>query len=324
MRILICLRKVFFAAALVFVVLPTRAEFPEKYLSIIIPFSPGGTNDIVARLVAKELSPRLGKQVVPVNRPGAGGVIGWSVAAQASADGYTLLTTDTSFAMAAGLFKQLPFDPRKDFTAVTTVASTPFVMVVKSDHAAKSVAEFVALAKSRPGKLNYGSGGNGTNSHLAAEVFKLHNAVQISHIPYKGASAALLDLVTGQIDVLFTALPTAMPNIKSGKLKALMVTSAGRLPLLPEVPSAKELNQDAMLMDFWAGVAVRTGTPPAIVQQLNQAIVEAMSRPEGKQALAKQGLFTVLDTSEQAARKMNSEIDRWAAVVKAAKISVEQ
>lgn len=189
--------------------------------------------------------------------------------------------------MAAGLFKNIPFDPRKDFTPVTTVASTPFVMVVKSDYAAKSVTEFIALAKSKPGKLNYGSGGNGTNSHLAAEVFRLHNAVQISHIPYKGASAALFDLVTGQIDVLLTALPTAMPNIKSGKLKALMVTSATRLSLLPDVPCAKELDQDPMLMDFWAGVAVRTGTPPAIVQQLNKAIVEAMSRPEGKQTLSK-------------------------------------
>jgi tripartite-type tricarboxylate transporter receptor subunit TctC len=317
------LHKPIAAALLVTCALAARAEFPEKLLTIVIPFAPGGTNDIVARLVAKEVGAQLGKQIVPENRPGGGGVIGWNAAARAPADGYTLLSMDMSYAIAAGLLPKIPFDPRKDFTPVATVASTPFVMVVKADNPAKNVTEFVSLAKKSPGKLNYGSAGNGTNSHLAAEVFKMNNGVFITHVPYKGAAAVLQDLMGGQVDVLFTALPTALPHIKSGRLKALMVTSPARVAPLPDVPTAAEAGQNKMVMDFWAGVAVPAGTPKPIVQQLNKAIVEAMNRPEGKRVLSEQGLFPVLDTPEQAASKMHSEIDRWSAVIKTAKITVD-
>lgn len=300
-----------------------RAEYPDKLLTIVIPFAPGGTNDIVGRLVAKELGAQLGKQVVPENRAGGGGLIGWSYAQRAPADGYTLLTTDMSYAIGAGLLPRIPFDPRKDFTPVSTVASTPFVMVVKADNPATTVAEFVQAAKRAPGKLNYGTAGNGTNSHLAAEVFKSNNGVSITHVPYKGASAVLADLMGGQVDVLFTAMPTALPMIKSGRLKALMVTSKARVAQLPDVPSAQEAGQDKMVMDFWAGVAVPTGTPQPIVQQLNKALAEAMRRPDATRVLTEQGLFLVLDSPEQARAKMLSEIDRWSAVIKEAKITVE-
>jgi tripartite-type tricarboxylate transporter receptor subunit TctC len=196
-------------------------------------------------------------------------------------------------------------------------------MVVRADNPAKNVAEFVSTAKKAPGKLNYGSAGNGTNSHLAAEVFKMNNNVFITHVPYKGAAAVLQDVMGGQVDVLFTALPTALPHIKSGRLKALMVTSPARVASLPDVPTAAEAGQANMVMDFWAGVAVPTGTPKPVVQQLNKALVEAMNRPEGKRVLSEQGLFPVLDTPEQAGAKMTSEINRWSAVIKAAKITVD-
>lgn len=311
------------AVALLAICSVARAEFPEKLLTIIIPFAPGGTNDIVGRLVARELGTQVGKQVVPENRAGGGGLIGWSAAVRAPADGYTLLSMDMSYAIAAGLLPKIPFDARKDFTPVSTVAATPFVMVVRADNPVKSVADFVQIAKKSPGKLNYGSAGNGTNSHLAAEVFKANNGVFVTHVPYKGASAVLQDLMAGQVDVLFTAMPTALPLIKSGRLKALMVTSAARVAQLPDVPTAQEAGQAKMVMDFWAGVAVPAGTPQPIVQQLNKAITEAMSKPEAKRVLAEQGLFPVLDTPAQANQKLGSEIDRWSAVIKSAKITVE-
>lgn len=300
-----------------------HAEFPDKPLTLVIPFAPGGTNDIVGRVVAKELGTELGKSVVPENRAGGGGLIGWTYAQRAPADGYTLLTTDMSYAIGAGLLPKIPFDPRKDFTPVTTVASTPFVMVVKADNPAKTVAEFVQAAKRAPDKLNYGTAGNGTNSHLAAEVFKASNGVAITHVPYKGASAVLTDLMGGQVDVLFTAMPTALPFLKTGRLKALMVTSKSRVTQLLDVPTAQEAGQDKMVMDFWAGIAVPSNTPPAVVQRLNKAILTGMNTAEVRRLLSEQGLFPVLDTPEQAKVKLISEIDRWSAVIKDAKITVE-
>jgi tripartite-type tricarboxylate transporter receptor subunit TctC len=316
-------RKPFVAAAITATSLCAHADYPERAITIVIPYAPGGTNDVVARLVARQLGGQLNKEIVPENRAGGGGVIGWQSAVRAPADGYTLLSMDMSYTIAAGLIPKLGFDPKKDFTPVATVASTPFVMVVKSDFPARSVAEFVAAAKNAPGKLNYGSAGNGTNSQLAAEVFKMNNSVFITHVPYKGASAVLQDLMGGQVDVLFTALPTALPHIKSGRLKALMVTSAERLPALPGVPAAKEAGQAGMQMDFWAGVAVRTGTPQPLIDRLNKAIVESISRPEAKKVLEEQGLYPVMDTPALASKRMLSEIDRWSAVSKAAKITMD-
>lgn len=316
-------RKLLVGAAIAATALMARAEYPERAITIVIPFAPGGTNDIVARLVAKQLGAQLNKEVIPENRAGGGGVIGWQAAVRAPADGYTLLSMDMSYVIAAGLIPKLGFDPKTDFQPVVTVASTPFVVVVKADSPAQNMAALVALAKKSPGKLNYGSAGNGTNSHLAAEVFKLNNGVFITHVPYKGAAAVLQDLMGGQVDVLFTALPTALPHIKSGRLKALMVTSPERVAALPDVPTAKEAGQPGMVMDFWAGVAVRAGTPQPIIQRLNKAIVESLQRPEAKKVLEEQALFPVLDTPEQATRKMLAEIDRWSTLIKTAKITMD-
>lgn len=316
-------RSLLVGTALVAVSSLSLAQYPTRPVTLIIPFSPGGTNDIVGRVVAQELSKSLGKTVVPENRPGGSGAIGWNVVAKAAPDGYTLLTTDMSYAIGAGLLPNLPFNPKKDIVPISTVASVPFVMAINPQVPAKTVAEFIALAKSKPGQLNYGSAGNGTNSHLGGELFKQKTGVDIVHVPYKGASAALQDAMGGQIQVIFTALPTALPHIKSGRLKALMVTSENRLPMLADVPSAKEAGQPDMVMDFWAGIAVPAGTPQPIIQQLNKEITAAMKRPDATHTLERQGLSVVADTPEQAAKFMNSEIARWSALIKSANIKAE-
>ena len=217
-----------------------------KPTTVIVPFAAGGTNDLVARVVGQRLS-ESGKTTVVENRAGGGGVIGWQAAAKAPPDGTTLLANDMSFAIAAGLIPKLPFDPRKDFVNITTAATTPFVLVVNPSVPAKTVQELIKLSKDKPGKLNYGSGGNGTNTHLAAEMFKNQTQADIGHVPYKGSAQAMQDVMGGQIDVLFTAVSTALPHIKSGKLRALMVTDAKRVPTLPDVPSAPEAGAPKMI-----------------------------------------------------------------------------
>ncbi|MEJ8815542.1 tripartite tricarboxylate transporter substrate binding protein [Variovorax ureilyticus] len=294
--------------------------YPEKTVFLVIPFAPGGTNDIVGRLVASELSKKYPKSVIADNRAGGGGVVGWGQVAKAQPDGYTLLTSDMSFAIAAGLLPKLSFDPKKDFVPVSTVATVPFVVVVNAEVPAKTIQEFVALAKSKPGQLNYGSAGNGTNSHLAAELFKQKANVNLTHVPYKGAAAAMSDLMGHQIDVLFTALPTALSQIRSGRIRALMVTSNERVAVLPDVPSAKEAGLPEMEMNFWAGVAAPTGTPADVVEKLNADITASLASPSARKVLADQGLTPVGDSPADARAFMNSEIDRWAALVKSANI----
>jgi tripartite-type tricarboxylate transporter receptor subunit TctC len=294
--------------------------YPTKPVTVIVPFAVGGTTDIVARIIAQELSTSLGKQVLVDNRTGGGGVIGWGAAARSAPDGYTLLTEELSFAIAAGLVPNLPYDPKKAFTHITTAVSVPHVMVVNPAVKANTVKELVALAKAEPGKLNYGSGGNGTNTHLGSELFKSLTGVEMTHVPYRGAGAAIQDLIAGQVQVLFTTVATALPHIKSGKLRALMVTSAKRVAVLPDVPSASEAGVPKMLMDFWIGFAVPAGTPQPIVDRLNKEIVASLSTPATKTRLSELGLDPVGSSPAQATKLVDDEIQRWSAVIKAANI----
>jgi tripartite-type tricarboxylate transporter receptor subunit TctC len=297
--------------------------YPTKPVTVIVPFAPGGTNDIVARIVAQELTGSFGKQVIVDNRTGAGGVIGWGAAARAAPDGYTLLATDMSFAIAAGLLPKLPFDPKKDFVHITTAASVPFVMVVHPSVTAKIVPEFITLAKANPGKLNYGSGGNGTNTHLAAELFKSLTGVDLVHVPYKGSAAAVQDLLGGQIQVLFTAVPTALPHIKSGKLRPLMVTNDKRVAALPDVPSAPEAGMPKMVAHYWVGLSAPGKTPKEIVDRLHKETVAGLAMPEAKKRFADQGLDAVGNTPAEAAKLVEDEIQRWTALIRAANIKPE-
>ncbi|QYY33867.1 tripartite tricarboxylate transporter substrate binding protein (plasmid) [Cupriavidus pinatubonensis] len=298
-------------------------DYPAKPVSLIIPFSPGGTNDIVGRLVAKDMTASLKQSVVPENRPGASGTIGANYVAKAPADGYTLLVTDLSFAMAPGLYAHLPFDPVKDFSHITTVASVPFVMVVNPSVKANSVKEFIALSKAFPGSINYGSAGRGTNSHLGGELFRLKTGADLTHIPYKGASAAMQDLLGGRIQVIFTALPTALNFIQSGKVKALMVTGDKRVPVLPNVPTAKEAGVADMNLKFWVGIAAPAHTPPAVVEKLSKAVVSGLSQPEDKKTFGDIGMDVIGDKPGQAAKFVETEVTNWRQVMKAANITAE-
>jgi tripartite-type tricarboxylate transporter receptor subunit TctC len=294
--------------------------YPTKAVTLVVPYSAGGTADVVARVVGQALSPVLGKAVVVDNRAGGGGVIGWGNVARAAPDGYTLLAAETSLAIAAGLIPKLPFDPRKSFTHVVTAAAVPQVLVVNPSVQANTVQELIALAKASPGKLFYGSGGNGTNTHLAAELFKNVTGTDITHVPYKGAGAALTDVVSGQVQMLVTSLPTALPFLKSGKLKALMVTSEQRAPVLPDVPSAVEAGVPEVNVKYWVGLAVPAGTPQDIVDKLNRDTIAALAQEDTKKRLADLGVEPVGNTPAEAAKLVNDEIDRWSAVIKAAGI----
>lgn len=317
-------RQLLAASLLVSTAGPALAQaYPSKPITIVVPYAVGGTTDIVARLVAAQIGNGLGQPLVVDNRAGGGGNIGWGAVARSVPDGYTLLTTEMSFTIAPALGTKQPFDPKKDFAHVITAAAAPHVLVINPAVPAKTVQEFIAQAKANPGKMNYGSGGNGTNTHLGGELFKREAGIDLVHVPYKGAGAVLQDLMGGQVQALVTSLPTALPHIKSGKLRALMVTSEKRSPLLPDVPSAKEVGLPKVVMDFWVGFAVPAGTPQPVVDKLNTAVADALKSPEGQKRLAEQGLEPEQNTPAQAAKFVTEEMLRWGAVVKAAGIKAD-
>jgi tripartite-type tricarboxylate transporter receptor subunit TctC len=297
--------------------------FPVRPITIVVPYAVGGTTDIVARLAANQVANGLGQPFVVDNKVGGGGLIGWGTVARAAPDGYTVLTTEMSFTIAPGLLPKMPFDAQKDFSHIITAASAPHVLVVNPGLPVKTVQDFIALAKAKPGTMNYGSGGNGTNTHLGGELFKTAAGIDLVHIPYKGAGAVLTDLMAGQVQALVTSLPTALPHIRSGKLRALVVTSEARSALLPDVPSAKEAKLPSFVMDFWVGFAAPAGTPQPVIDTLNKAFAAALNADDGKRRLAEQGLTPVVNTPAQASQQAASETKRWAAVVKSANIKPE-
>ena len=300
-----------------------QAVFPSKNVTLVVPFSPGGTTDLIARILARELSAQFDRQVIADNRAGGGGAIGWTAVARSPADGYTILATELSFAIAAGLIPNLPIDPRKDFQHVTTATTVPHVLVVTPSLPVKNVKEFLALAKARPGELNYGSGGNGTNTHLGSELLKNLTGIKMVHIPYKGAGAVLQDLMAGQVQALVSAVPTVVPYVNARRLRALMVTDEKRTRALPDVPSAQEAGLPKMNMQFWVGFAVPAGTPQAVVERLNQAIVAVLTNPESKKRVTDLGVDTVGNSPAQSTKLVAEEIDRWTAVIKAAGVKAE-
>lgn len=301
----------------------TSAVAQNKPITIIVPYAPGGSADLVTRVIAQFAAPGVGAPMVVDNRTGGGGIVGWGAASRAAPDGNTLLTVELSYAIAAGLLPKMPFDPQKAFTQITTAVKVPHVLVVNPAVPAKTVQEFIALAKAQPGKLNYGSGGNGTNTHLAGELFKSVTGTNIVHVPYKGAGAVLTDLMSNQVQALITSVPTALPHIRSGKLKALMVTGSEHNAMLPDVPTAKDAGIPKMDMDYWIGIGAPAGTSPAVIGKLNQEINAALVQPDAKKKIAEMGLTVVANTPEQAEQLVNQEIQRWSAVTKQAGIKPE-
>ena len=297
-----------------------QTAYPAKSLTLVVPYSTGGSSDLITRLVAKELTGQMGRQVLVDNRVGGGGVIGWNSVVRSPADGYTLLATDLSFTIAPGLLATLPFDARKGFQQIATATTVPHALVVTPSLPVKNVKEFIALAKARPGELNYGSGGSGTNTHLGSELLKNITGINTVHIPYKGAGAVLQDLIAGQVQALVSAVPTVLPYVNSGRLRALMVTDDKRAAVMPQIPSVVEAGLPGMKMLFWVGYSVPTGTPQAVVDRLNKEIVAAVNAPDAKKRFAELGLDAVGNSSADATKLVNDEIDRWSAVIKAAGI----
>ena len=311
--------------------LPASAQsgWPSKPVRIVVPFAPGGTTDILARALAPELSKALGQQFVVENRAGAGGNIGADVVAKAAPDGYTLLMgTVGTHGINKSLYSKMPFDPQKDFAPITLVAGVPNVMVMNAEKAKargiNSVQDFIRHAKANPGKLNMASSGNGTSIHLAGELFKSMAGVYMTHFPYSGSGPALLGLLGGDMDVMFDNLPSSMPHIKAGKLKALAVTSSQRSAALPDVPTVEEA---AGLKGFeassWCGLLAPAGTPPDVINRVQQETAKALNLPSIKERLLAQGAIPSGNSPAEFAKLIDSEIKKWGPVVKAAGAKID-
>lgn len=292
-------------------------NYPNKPLRLIVPFPPGGPTDIVGRMVGQKLADGLGQPVVVENRPGAGGTVGSEAAAKSAPDGYTLLYGSTStLGIAPSLYPKLGYDAIKSFAPISLVSSGPLLVVVNPAVPAKTLKELIALAKAKPGQLNYGSAGNGTPLHLAGELFKTLAGVDLVHIPYKGGAPAITDTVAGQVQIVFEGLPATAQFIRAGKLRALAITGTKRDPTLPDVPTVAEAGLPQFQVAFWSGLVAPAGTPKDIVARLNAEVVKALATPEVRETLAKQGLEPSGNSPEQFAAFIGEENARWARVVK--------
>ena len=289
--------------------------WPSKPIKLVVPFAAGGSTDVTARLIAQALSERLGQQTFVENRPGAGGNIGADAVAKAEADGYTLLmTTSTTHATNPSLYKSLPFDAKKDFAPISLTAFIPNLLVVHPSVPAKTVQEFVAYLKDNPDKLTYGSAGNGSSQHLSAELFKSLAGVKMVHAVYRGGAPAMTDLISGQIQVLFSPLVEALQHVQAGKLVALGVTTAKRSALLPEVPTIGEV-LPGYEVALWNGVLAPVGTPAPIIEKINHARVEALRSEDMKAKLAQQGSEPVGNSPEEFRAFIADELVKWGKLV---------
>jgi len=297
--------------------LASAEAYPTHSVRLIVPFPAAGTTDILARAIAEKLSSALGQQFVVDNRPGAGGNIGADIVAKAPPDGYTLLMgTVGTQAINPSLYAKMPYDAQKDFAPVVLVAGVPNVLVVNPQLPVRTVPDLIRLAKEKPGAINFASSGNGTSIHLSGELFKSMTNVQMAHIPYKGSAPALTDLIGGQVQIMFDNLPSALPHIKAGKLRAVAVTSTKRAPALPDVPTIAESGIPGFEASSWFGILAPAGTPREIVTRINAEANKALQSPEMKEKLLSQGAEAVGNTPEYFADYIRTETEKWAKVVK--------
>jgi tripartite-type tricarboxylate transporter receptor subunit TctC len=293
------------------------ARLPDGPLRIIVPFPPGGPNDLLARVLGQKLSPILGRPVLIDNRSGAGGVIGTDAVAKAAPDGYTLGFSSTgAVAINVTLLPNTPYDPRRDFAPVSIVTAVPSLLAVNPSVQARSVQDLVAQARRKPGSLNFGSAGPGGTPHLAAELFKLRAGVDIAHVPYRGAAPAVTALLAGEVDLVFLDVPVLLPHVQDNRVRPLAVTSRGRSPALPEVPTFAEAGVNGMEVENWYAVLAPAGTPPDRVRALHAAITAAMARPEVRRQFTDQGARVVGSTPEESAAFIRDEVTKWAEVVR--------
>jgi tripartite-type tricarboxylate transporter receptor subunit TctC len=291
--------------------------YPVKPIRMIVPFPPGGPADIASRVIAKKLSEALGQQMILENRSGAGGTIGLEVASKSNADGYTLVLGSLSTLSIAPIFnRNLSYDPVKSFAPICLIASSPSVLVINPSIPAASLRELIDLAKAKPGQLNFGTNGNGTIPHMAAEMFKTLAGVDIVHVPYKGVGLAANDLIAGQIQLLFTVSSGLEPYLRAGKLRALAVAGNKRLATLPDVPTTAEAGLPGLETGTWFGLMAPRGTPPDVVQRLHAETIRALAAGDVRDALSQQAFELLGNSPDQFAEFIGSEIDKWARVVK--------
>lgn len=301
-----------------------RAQpFPHKPVRIVVGASPGGGIDIVSRTLSVRMSERLGQPVIVDNRPGAGTTIGGEAVARAAPDGHAIFMASTSFSVSAGLYRKLTYDPVRDLTGVTLVASGPLVLVVHPSVPARNVRELVNLAKARPGKLLVASGGTGTSLHLSAELFKSNAGINIVHVPYKGGAPAAVDLISGQVDMLFDVMLALLPHVKAGKVRALAVTSTKRSSLLPDIPTAIESGMPGFEVAGWFGLLAPAATPKTSIERLHAAALFALANPEVSGRLAGLGAEPVGSSPEEFSRYFSSEVTRWRKVIDSVGIATQ-
>jgi tripartite-type tricarboxylate transporter receptor subunit TctC len=301
----------------------TDSTYPARPIRMIVAQTPGGNADIIARAVALKMGEAFGQQVVVDNRAGASGIIATEIAARATPDGHTLLVTPSSFGVNPSLHRKLPYDPLKDLAPITLIAAAPNVLVVHPSLPVKTVKDLIDVAKAKPGQLNFGSSGNAGSPHLAGELFKLRTGVDIVHVPYKGAPAALTGLIAGQIHLNFASMPSAIGHVRAGKLRAVAVTSAKRSVAMPELPTVMEAGVRDFETSAWQGLFAPAGVPASVVMRVNQEVARALHAEELKKRLMFEGAEPVANTPAEFRAFIAREIPKWAEVVKAAGIRVD-
>ena len=299
------------------------ANYPAKTVRMILPFAPGGPSDIIGRALAQKLSEQIGQPVVVDNRPGAGGNLGMEVGAKAPADGYTITLTSPTMAISPSLYRKLPFDPLKDFAPISMVANIPNIMVVHLSVPVKTLNEYIQLARSSPGKLNYGSSGAGSTTHLSSEILSNLAGLKMVHVPYKGQGLALVGLLSGQVDMMILAVPSVLPMIQSNKVRAIAALSAKRLPSVPQVPTTGESGVKDFEVSVWFGMLAPAGTPRDIIYRLNQELVKALAAADIRDRFTAGGIEALTSTPEQFASFVRAETVRYAKVIKDANISID-
>lgn len=298
------------------------AAYPARPVRVVVPYAPGGSSDAVARILSQKLTENLGQQFVIDNRPGAAGSLGREVVVKAAADGYTLLVGDSPHTINVHVLKHVPYDPIRDFTAITLIAMAPQVFVVHPGFPARTLREFVAVATEKPGQINYGSGGNGAVTHMTGELFKLAAKVNLQHVPYRSISLAMTDVIGGQMQSAFPTIPGAVPHVKAGRLRALAVSSGKRASALPDVPTFREQNVD-VLVSNWFGLFAPARLPAALVSRLHKATLDAVGSPDAQSRFSSLSLDLATTTPAEFERFLVKELQQWGQVVKAAGIKAE-
>jgi tripartite-type tricarboxylate transporter receptor subunit TctC len=297
-------------------------DYPTRSVRMVVPFAPGGSNDIMARLLGQKLTETFGQQFIVDNRPGASGIIGTEIAAKATPDGQTLLVMSLTLAVNPSLHRKLPYDTEKDLAPITVIAAAPLMLVVHPSLPVKSTQEFIAYAKANPGKLNFGSGGPGSTPHLAGELLKTMAGIQMTHVPFKGGGPALSALVGGEIQLMLENIPSTLPYVQSGRLRALAVTSRKRSPMVTDLPTLDESGVKGYELVGWNGLFAPGGTPKAVITKLYDASVKALEQPDVKKRLAAMGAEAGGNSPEEFRKFIRAEIAKWAKVVKASGMKV--